>query len=82
MQRGISEIQDGEAITEVFSKRPGRNRLVQVAIGGSDHADVDGDLAMIADSADGSLSGSASGGRLQHSRQLGLGLQIAFADFL
>ena len=81
-QRRQGDREDGEAIEEVFSKRPGRDGLVEIAIGGGDHADVDGNLAMIADSADGSLGGSASGGRLQDSQQLGLRLQIAFADFV
>ncbi len=74
--------EDGEAIEEVFSKRPGRDGFVEVAIGGGDHADVDGNLAMIADSADRSRTGAGSAGRLQHSQQLRLGLQIAFADFI
>ena len=63
--------------------------FVEVAIGGGDHADVDGNLAMIADSADGSVerpararTGAGSAGRLQNSQQLRLGLQIAFADFI
>ena len=56
--------------------------FVEVAIGGGDHADVDGNLAMIADAADRARTGAGSAGRLQHSQQLCLGLQIAFADFI
>ena len=75
-----------------LGRETGHNKtdgLVQVAISGGDHADVDGNLAMIADSADGSVgrpararTGAGSAGRLQHSQQLGLRLQIAFADFV
>ena len=88
-QRRQGDRENGEAIEQVFSKRPGRDGFVEVAIGGGDHADVDGNLAMIADSADGSVrrpararTGAGSAGRLQHSQQLRLGLQIAFADFI
>ena len=73
--------------TERRSNRSSRNVpaemvFVEVAIGGGDHADVDGNLAMIADSADRPRNGASSAGRLQHSQQLRLGLQIAFADFI
>ena len=37
---------------------------------------------MIADSADRAETGAGSAGRWQHSQQLGLGFQIAFADFV
>ena len=73
---------DGEAIEEFFSKRSGRDGFVKVAIGGGDHSDVDGNLAMIADSTDRARTGAGSAGRLQDSQHLRLRLQIAFADFI
>ena len=49
-QRRQGDREDGEAIEKIFSKRAGRDGFVEVAMGGGDHADVDGNLAMIADS--------------------------------
>ena len=39
-QRRQGDREDGEAIEEVFSKRPGRDGFVEVAIGGGDHAEA------------------------------------------
>ena len=47
-QQRQGDREDREAIEEVFSKRPGRDGFVEAAMGGGDHADVDGNLAMIA----------------------------------
>ncbi len=52
-----------------------------VAIRGREHSDVDGSLAMIADSAKRARTAAGSRGRLKHSQQLRLRFQIAFADF-
>ena len=60
-QRGQADRESGQSIEQVFSKSPGGDGAMQVAVRGGDESHIDLDLSLVTQAADRTDAGSGSG---------------------